>query len=311
MADIPFFNNVFEHIDSTIIDVLLTKTATLMQIFSPVISAGLTVYLAFVFLSYFDNPAQQTIIDLFKRTFAIFVMLAFSVNISIYNEYVMPIVVHLGEFLASKFSGNVENISDGFDVILGQMIDALLDEIRNTGTLEVGKLIMIGLTALFMFPAFIIFAVLCGSYLLVGKVYCALLAVTGPLFISLGLFPATRQFFHNWVNQVVTYNLMIFFLNVLVGVFVSYMKSAVGDSIEMTFRNAFIIQVGSGLFFILLLKIPQFSASLGNGMTMNGISDTIRIVTNFVTMGKGKLASQAVKQGGGSLSPIKSERAGK
>lgn len=284
MADIPYFGNVFTHIDSVIDTMLLSKTAELMTILSPVIGSAFTVYLAFVVISYFDNPAQQIAMDLFKRFFVWAIVIAFSFNIAEYNRYVVPIITHFGEFLSAKFAGASQSqVSDGFDVMLTQMIDAVAKKYDEVDTFDIGGYFMLGLQVLFMLPMFVIFAVLAGAYLLIGKVISAILAVVGPVFIALFLFPSTRQYTMNWIGQVVTYNMLIFLTNVLIGVFITYMQSAIGDELNITFYNAFIIAIGSGLFFVVLLKIPELSSSLGGGMNMNGMSNAVRAVQTAVT----------------------------
>lgn len=328
MADIPFFGNVFTHIDNVIETMLLGKTAEIMTVFSPIIGASFVVYLAFVFLSYFDNPAEQIITDLFKRVFAWTIIIAFSFNIAQYNQYIVPVVTHFGEFLSAKFAGVAqEQVSDGFDVMLEQMLDAIGKKYEEVDTLDVGGYFMLGLQVIFMLPMFVIFAVLAGAYLIIGKVISAILAIIGPVFIALFLFPATRQYAFNWIGQVVTYNILIFLTNVLVGVFIQYMQSAIGDNLAITFYSAFIISIGSGLFFVVLLKIPELASSLGGGMNMNGISNAVKAVQTAITAGKGGMLAGSLGMkgaragldwgksklgmGGNTLKPIQSERAGK
>lgn len=328
MADIPFFGNVFEHIDKVVQTMLLGKTAEVMSVFSPLLGATFTVYLAFVVISYFDNPAQQIILDLFKRVFAWALIIAFSFNVAQYNEYVVPVITHFGEYLSAKFAGaSQEQVSNGFDVMLTQMIDAIGQKYQEVDTFDIGGYIMLGIQIFFMLPMFVVFSVLAGAYLLIGKVISAILAIVGPVFIALFLFPATRQYTMNWIGQVVTYNLLIFLTNVLVGVFIEYMQSAIGSEFKITFYNAFIISVGSGLFFVVLLKIPELSSLLGGGINMNGISNAVRAVQTAVTAGKGGMVAGALgmkgaKTGldwgksklgmnGNTVKPIKPERAGR
>lgn len=328
MADIPFFGNVFEHIDKVVQTMLLGKTAEVMSVFAPLLGATFTVYLAFVVISYFDNPAQQIVLDLFKRAFAWALIIAFSFNVAQYNEYIVPVITHFGEYLSAKFAGaSQEQVSNGFDVMLTQMIDAIGKKYEEVDTLDIGGYIMLGIQIFFMLPMFIIFSVLAGAYLLIGKVISAILAIVGPVFIALFLFPATRQYTMNWIGQVVTYNMLIFLTNVLVGVFIEYMQSAIGNEFKITFYNAFIVSVGSGLFFVVLLKIPDLSSSLGGGMNMNGISNAVRAVQTAVTAGKGGMVAGALGMKGAkagldwgksklgmnsnTVKPIKPERAGK
>lgn len=328
MADIPFFGNVFEHIDKVVQTMLLGKTAEVMSVFAPLLGATFTVYLAFVVISYFDNPAQQIILDLFKRAFAWALIIAFSFNVAQYNEYIVPVITHFGEYLSGKFAGvSQEQVSDGFDTIIEQMINALSKEVSETDAFDIGQYILIAIQVMFMVPAFVVFAVLAGAYLLIGKVISAILAIIGPVFIALFLFPATRQYTFNWIGQVVTYNILIFLTNVLIGVFIEYMQLAIGSELTMTFKNVFAIAIGSGLFFIVLLKIPDLSSSLGGGMSMNGISNAVRAVQTAVTAGKGGMVAGALGMKGAkagldwgksklgmnsnTVKPIKPERAGK
>lgn len=298
MADSGVFTNIFTLIDNSIINVVIGKAGTLITVLEPLLLSSFSVYLLFLFLSYWNGSIEENIVDFVKRCIAWILILSFALNISYYNEYIVPMVMNFGDYLSQKFSGSNTSINGSLD----EMVSVILDGIKKTidkasgiiGTiLAVLVVVLIGIFS-------IIFLVISAGYILLAKIFAGILVVVGPIFIAMALFPATRQYFSAWVNQVVNYALLTFFLNVLMAIFIEFMVGAFGvGAIDLT--RGLNIAIGAGIFFVVLLRLPELSSSLAGGLSANGFTQVARTMLNMSKAGR---AFSAGSKKGGSIGKI-------
>lgn len=281
------FTDVFNKIDIAVMDIVAGNIGSLMNTLEPLLLSGFTVYLLFVFLSYWNGNLNDTLVDMFKRIMAWFVILGFSLNMSNYNEYIAPIVMGLGESLSVALSGDTS--SSILDNMANNMVDIVVknqDEANQLPITSVGRYIMIVLYNAIVIISFSVFLVIASSYILLAKVLTAILALIGPLFICLALFPATRQFFNLWVNQVINYSLLLLVMNILANFMVVIYGEIINFSdIEYPTSNTFLIEVVllSFMFFVILLKTPDFVTGLSGGTSANGFSQAGRAIKNLTS----------------------------
>lgn len=317
------FTSVFDRIDSTVIQTIAGGTANLLAIISPAIAACFVVYVMFVAWSYWQNGAsiEGTMIDLVKRVAAWGIILGFSMNLAGYNSYILPIVLHLGDGLSQAFSGSPASDASALDALTQSIIDVIVD--NREAASEVGGLDGIGATVdaainnMILIVASAIFLIIAAAYLVLAKVFLAILAVVGPIFLGFALFPATRQFAMAWINQVLNYSLLMLFLNVTAGVFLSYisgvlqsMSAAGGSGMEaqgMALTTLMHIVLAVLMFVVILLKLPELASGLAGGVSANGFSSLARAVTGMKMATGARSAAKAPKTGGS----IKAESAGK
>lgn len=307
---VTIFSNVFTLIDTTIIDVISTKTANLMSVLSPVFLAGFCVYVIFVMWGYFGSSIEQTLWDLLKRILAWGVIISFSINIGGYTSLVMPIVTGLGDGLTHIFSGSTGSVDSSLDSLATSIINGILDTWEKSSGVEGALLAISAIATILIFG--IPFFVIAAAYILLAKVFVAILAVVGPVFIALALFPATRQYFSAWVNQVVNYALLLLLLNITATIFITFIQKQFGTGLFDIARSINLSLV-AGMFFIILLKLPELAANLSQGMAINGFAQTARTLMSASKAGAGIAAglgkgSKASDAGGGSM---KSENKGK
>lgn len=282
---IDIFNSLFEHINTTVIDVIANQTSQIMNVFKPLILTGFTIYVIFIAMSYIQGSnLESTMFDLIKRIVAWGAIVTFSLNISAYNSTVVPMVMGLGDGLAKAFSHSSGSIGSELDTIISTVLKAyettyaeLDPSITNIG-LTIETIFLTGL----LIVATVLFSTIAFAYILVAKLMCALLAIVGPVFISLALFPATRQFFSSWLNQVVTSGLTIFFMNVIIGVMVTYLMNMVSKVPDgnwvLGIGTVLSFAISCVIFFIVILKIPELASGLGGGISNNGFQQAVTTV---------------------------------
>lgn len=288
---LTIFSDLFEHINTTVIDSISTRTSEILTVLNPLIISGFIVYAMFVCLSYFNNPqAEDVILDIFKRFLAMAVIVTFSFNAGTYNDVVVPLVMNLGDELSNAFAGNSnEPVGSSLDTLIYQVLKSFDDTYKEVDWYKIGDVMQIIFFFLVVLVGVVPFAVIAFAYILIAKLTCAILSILGPVFIACALFPATRQFFSTWVNQVITQALTILILNILVGVMVKYLGEIV---LDFSLGSVFSIAISSVIFFVMLLKAPDLAGSLGNGMSLGGSFSNAKRGAS-----EGVQAAQALKGG--------------
>lgn len=299
MADSGVFTNIFTLIDDSIINVVIGKAGTLISVLEPLLLSSFSVYLLFLFLSYWNSSIEENIVDFVKRCIAWSLILTFALNIGSYNEYIVPMVMNFGDFLSQKFSGGNTTIDGNLD----EMATVVLDGVKATMEKASGitGTILAVLVILLISVFSIVFLIISAGYILLAKVFAGILVVVGPIFIASFLFPTTRQFGMAWINQVVNYTLLTFFLNVLMAIFIQFMVGAFGDG-AIDLARGLNIAIGAGIFFVVLLRLPELASSLAGGLSANGFTQATRAVLNASKGGKNLGASSSKK--GGSIGKV-------
>lgn len=108
---------------------------------------------------------------------------------------------------------------------------------------------------------------------------------------GIALFPATRQFFSSWLNQVVTSGLTIFFMNVIVGVMITYLINMINGLLQeggmLGISTVASFAISCVIFFIVILKIPELASGLGGGISNNGFQQAVSTVKGVAKGVKG------------------------
>ncbi|MCW3609081.1 type IV secretion system protein, partial [Burkholderia cenocepacia] len=128
------------------------------------------------------------------------------------------------------------------------------------------------------------------------KFALGLLLALGPAFVVAALFPATRQFFQNWVGQCLNYGILVALFGALGAIEVRFMTSVLPTSfsakdVMLTYAIEGKI-VGAGLVFIVVsLSMPSLASQLAGGV---GISSMVGKIGNAASA-----AMKAMKLMGG------------
>lgn len=300
MADSGIFTNIFTLVDDSIVKVVVEKSGVFITVLQPLFLSCFTVYLFYLLISYWTGNLEDIAIDLFKRAMSWLVILTFTLNISSYNEFVVPLVMNFGDFLSQKFSGGGSTISGSLDDLASIILDGMQATLEESSGLA-GTFTAV-LTVILIAVASIIFLIISAGYILLAKIFLGMLVIIGPIFIGLALFPSTRQYFSAWLNQVVNYTLLTLFISVMMAIFIKFMVGAFGTG-YVDLARGFNIAIGAGIFYVVLLKLPELASGLAGGISANGFMQAGRTAKSF--MPKGKQDSKDKDKGGkgGSITP--------
>lgn len=281
------FSDVFGKVDIAIQEVIVGNASKLMSVLEPLLLSSFTVYLLFVFLSYWNSSIEENIVDFLKKIFVWMLIIGFSTNMSIYNEYVIPVVMNLGDGLSSALNG--QNNATVLDDMANAMINIVVnnqDEANQLPITSVGRYLMIIIYNAIVIISFSVFLVVSSAYILLAKIYSGILALVGPLFIAMALFPTTRQYFSAWINQVINYALLLLLMNITASFMIKIYGEIINFSnIEYPTSNNFLVSVVllSFMFFVVLLKIPELASGLAGGLSANGFAQAGRVIKSLTS----------------------------
>lgn len=308
----PVYSNIFNLVEDAVTDILANDVATVMSALKPVLLAGFTLYVIFVFWSYFESRIEQSMWDLIKRVVAWGIIISFSINIGGYTTNVLPLVTGLGDGLVTAMSGG-SSIDTSLNNLAFTFIEVSMNTWDEASGMAESTMAALGIIVIAIFGA--IFLVIAGAYIVLAKIFIAILAILGPIFISLALFPATRQFFSSWVNQVVSNSLLLLILSIFSNLFVGFIQNlfSSGEILDGTFDigSLFLIPTILGVFCIILIRVPDLAAGLSNGMAMNGFGAAASAVSSASRLGGSGGKTPPQPKATASSNSIKSEAKGK
>lgn len=206
-------------------------------------------------------------------------------------------------------TGAVSNLTSGaMDAMFGGLYDKLVALIKNA------------ILTLFGFG----YIAVAGAYLLVAQVLLTILAAVGPIFFGFGLFPATRQFFNNWVGSVLNYGFFFLFATILVDLSLTVIDSqldahyqglkefyggaltgslsanAAASSVAGSFGSVGILIALFIVFTVVLFQLPQLTSSLFSGLAAGGYSKMLSQAKNAAVLAKLSGGNKGGGGGGGS-----------
>lgn len=277
------FTEIFQNIDTAVVQTIASGTAQLVNVLSPLFFAGFTLYMLFLLFSYWQGTSPEVaMVDLLKRIAAWTVILTLSLNISGYNEYVLPLVLHLGDGLSQAFSGQPASNASVLDALTEQLIKVINSNAKlaaeTTGLSGIGERIETALINLLLLICFSVFLVIAAAYIMLAKVFLAILAVVGPVFIACALFPMTRNLASAWAMQVLNYALLLLLMAITAGVFINYLNNSLSSVslVEAVTHTATVhAALATMMFAIILLKLPELASGLAGGIAANGFGAAV------------------------------------
>lgn len=315
-----FLTEIFTEIDSVLLTTLGSKTASIINIISPVIYSAFILYVLLVTMSYMINGTSLGEIggDLIKRFLSWAVIIGLSMNIGNFTSVVVPITNGVPQEIMQAISGSTDStITGSLDNLIGMYLEVIAKMFNDIEFMDIGGYLAgIFVGGIMVIGGFIFVIIACG-YILLAKVTTAILLVIAPIFLSLALFPATRQYASLWVSQAVNAGLILIIISVVCAVEVGILERAVSGVTDLDITTASKVALASGIFTVFLMRVPDIASSLSGGMVLNGYTQTAKTISSFIPKpskngGNGGAGSGKSGGGGGKGgNAIKPEGAGK
>lgn len=272
-----FFSDTLTFIDGALGASLINKVGNFIEGIAPIFATLFAIYIMLWVFNYWANGGLVEMgVDFIKKLIAWSLVIAFAFNATEYTS-LAKIIFELdssisGLFNAGKYDGNTLDIQmDNFNdiaVIIHQewdnlgWFDSMFDSLKY----------YIALFELRLFGG--LFLLVCFAYYILAKVLLAVTLLIGPLFIAFGLFPATRNFMTNWLNQCFNYIITCVLIG-LVGTLQTQYLSLITPNGEWNIAQLELFELslilGTFLFSLIIWSIPSLAAALtGGGASVNG-----------------------------------------
>lgn len=286
-----FLTEIFTEIDSVLLTVLGSKTASIINIISPVIYSAFILYVLLVTMSYMINGTSLGEIggDLIKRFVGWAVIIGLSMNIGNFTSIVVPITNGIPQEIMQAISGSSSvSITGSLDNLIGMYLEVIAKMFNDIEFMDIGGYLAgIFVGGIMVIGGFIFVIIACG-YILLAKVTTAILLVIAPIFIGLALFPATRQYASLWVAQAVNAGLILIIISVVCAVEVGILERAVSGVTDLDITTASKVALASGIFTVFLMRVPDLASALSGGMAINGYSSAKSTISGFMPKPKEK-----------------------
>lgn len=198
---IEVFGNIFETINNVVQSEIITSVSNVSDVLSPIMISAFTIYLLFVFLSYWQGSGLEgTLVDLLKRVMAWAVVIGFGANLSAYNNTVVPIVMGLGGGLVELFNGTDGSIGSSLDNLGTQLVDIVIKNHESADKMPMpfglgAKLEVIIQNAVIII-SFGIFFGYCWFIYYFGKSHDSYIGCSRSIIYIFGIIPSNKTIFY-------------------------------------------------------------------------------------------------------------------
>jgi type IV secretion system protein VirB6 len=273
---LTIFTDMFNSFDKNVLNTINTGSARMISLISPLVAACFSLYVLLILVSYWRGHNDSPISDFLLKMAGWAAVLTLGMNISYYSEYVVPFFNGLGDDLSTALMGG-NSLSGGLDGLLNLYIQAISSMYSGLKAIQIGLFMEVSVLAVCILLVGVPFLAIAAAYIILAKFALGLLLALGPAFIVAALFPATRQFFQNWVGQCLNYGLLVALFGAVGAIEVSFMTSVLPKSFSVSdVMLTYAIEgkiIGAGLVFIVVsLSMPSLASQLAGGV---GISSMV------------------------------------
>lgn len=304
---LQIFTDMFNSFDQNVLNTINTGSARMISLISPLVAACFSLYVLLVLVSYWRGHNDSPISDFLLKMAGWAAVLTLGMNISYYSEYVVPFFNGLGDDLSSALMGG-NSLSSGLDTLLNLYISAIKTMYAGLTWSDVGLYIEVSVLAICILLVGVPFLAIAAAYIILAKFALGLLLALGPAFVVAALFPATRQFFQNWVGQCLNYGLLVALFGATGAIEVSFMTSVLPKTFDVhNVMLTYAIEgkiIGAGLVFIVVsLSMPSLASQLAGGV---GISSMVGKLGNAASAAMRAMRLTGGRASGASSAPTNS-----
>jgi type IV secretion system protein VirB6 len=307
---LQIFGFLSDGLDSALDKFVMTSVNQLMSYLSPVVEAGLAIYIVYygylVMSGKIETPFQDAMLKMVKIVF-IATIATVPGNYYTYVYGFMQDFQNLLVHALNNFGGNVAG-SDTVVQVLDQQFSAgmlLVSQaaehisIHSLSWIFVTAAIAVTITALFFVAAGLVF--LC-------EIGIAIVAALGPLFVLCLLFPPLANYFDKWLSTFVTLIITTVIAMVSTVVCMRFFQGIVEPAnfaapIDNPMMTSLQIMIAGFVMMFLLKQVPHIANSLAGGVGLHGME-----LSTMLSPAK-QTYRQVVKPLGNKIEKFRDERA--
>ncbi|WP_240621281.1 type IV secretion system protein [Ralstonia pseudosolanacearum] len=300
MADtlkVTVFTEMFNDFDNNLLNVINSGSANIIKLITPLMSAGFSIYVMLVMLSYWRGHNHEPVPDFLQRMAGWAVVLTLGMNIGYYSRYVVPFFNGLGDDIAQALSGSAST-GAALDTLASTYAQAMWQLLKAADGIEdtLNAIAYILVTLLFGMP----FMSIAAAYIILARFALGLLLALGPMFISAALFPATRRFCEAWIGQCLSYGFLVALMSAAGLIEIRFAQSIAPN---MATLGSLIKIVLMGVSFVVIsLNLPGLASQLSGGVGISSmvgkVSQAARILSAMSNARNGTGGGERGRSGG-------------
>lgn len=302
-----FFSQFFSWLTLQLQAYVANTAAKVAADLSPAATAFSAIYVMGWGALLLSGTITEPLVDGIRRILKMAIILGACLNLWLYNDVLIALVVSGPRELATSLIGAPDTLhlldtiwSEG-----GQCADALWNRGGVFGG-DIGFYLAGG--AVWLLVA--ILCVYCAFLMALAQIAAAVLLGLGPLFLLSTLFPRTAPLFDAWMGQLLNYAfvglLVALVANLLLSLIASYATQTANLGASLSTVDVLDLLLAAGLAILLLRQILPIAAGLSRGVTLSTMgvaSTTAARVFGYAAAGTRFLASRAAEADSAPPSP--------
>lgn len=296
-TNVVVFQPLITMFDNTVNQTIVTGSANLIALISPLVAAALGVYMLLIMTSYWRGATDQPVLDFFMRFAAWGLIITAGMNIQYYTEYVVPFFNGLGDDVAQAIT-NSPTSGTALDTVLNAYLTAIKTMFGALTWSDIGGYITATIMALVILLVGMPFLAIAAAYIILAKFALGLLLAIGPMFIASALFPGTRKFFEAWTAQCLNYAILTALFAAAGAIEVNFaLNNLPMGSFSDLLTTAKMAMMGI-VFWIVSMNLPALASALAGGVGISAMAQHSGPFAKRAGKGIGKAYQGAKKLGG-------------
>lgn len=191
-------------------DLFFDKAVDLIQNIAPFFSLAFGIYLIIVFWGYSNTGFNEGVVDFSKRMLGWILIIIFAFNANTYKTNAKALA-ELPEALGAAVSNKQVNgnMLDCYWANTEQKILKISDATSEIKVEQVAKALTANLLLGWTQLCVVLFLAFLFIFYMLAKLSLLLVLLVGPLFLGFLLYPSTRQWGINWINQVMNFSVTV------------------------------------------------------------------------------------------------------
>lgn len=251
---------------------LATQATTLIAWLTHLFMGGFSMYIGLLTFNIWRGGLDEGIGDIVKRAMGWLIIIALGLNVDNYMSLANAIYSapeEISGFIAGVQvnAGYFKTISNDLNKNIGIIYEALTDASLFD---SIGYAIALFTTTTLGYAVIFFFL----AMYLIAKFSLGLILIFGPIFISLMLFPGTRQYGMNWIGQCANYVLTIALYSAALGVHRATFNLLQLEAPDPDFEQIIAYQNATLVVSVILIpvafSIPGIASALLGGASISG-----------------------------------------
>ena len=276
-SDSHFYETIFNTVNSSLSTYVADNATTVIASIEPTARTLYIIYIMFLGTAMLMGLIKNDLVtEIAKRTIRIGIIFTIALKIGYYNELIGDFLWKtpdaLAGYLASGYSDNSSNI---------QYLDTLFNKIEGLGenffvqahvqsSYGIPDLVLMGCGGLILlfggavtgFAAF---------FLIMSKMFLAILLALGPIFVLLIMFEPTKKLFDGWIGQCLNYVFLPVLIAAGIKLIFTILETYLNAHTSITTNVAIQTIILSFIAVLVIRQLPSVASALGGGVAISSL----------------------------------------